>query len=79
MQVTEVISELYGMRVVGWYHSHPSFPPLPSVIDIVNQLQMQQQSGDDDSSDEPYIAAIFSPYDRCGMLLLLLLLLSSHW
>lgn len=39
-QVTEVINELYGMRVVGWYHSHPSFPALPSVIDIANQLQV---------------------------------------
>jgi proteasome lid subunit RPN8/RPN11 len=45
LQVTEVISELYGMSVVGWYHSHPSFPALPSVIDIANQLQMQQQVG----------------------------------
>jgi hypothetical protein len=43
LQVTEVISDLYGMAVVGWYHSHPSFPALPSVIDIANQLQMQQQ------------------------------------
>lgn len=45
VQVTEVISELYNMQVVGWYHSHPSFPALPSVIDIANQLQMQQQVG----------------------------------
>jgi proteasome lid subunit RPN8/RPN11 len=43
LQVTEVIADLYGMSVVGWYHSHPSFPALPSVIDIANQLQMQQQ------------------------------------
>jgi hypothetical protein len=28
------------MRVVGWYHSHPSFPALPSIIDIDNQLQV---------------------------------------
>jgi proteasome lid subunit RPN8/RPN11 len=36
-----VINELYNMRVVGWYHSHPSFPALPSVIDIANQLQVR--------------------------------------
>jgi hypothetical protein len=41
LQVTEVINELYNMRVVGWYHSHPSFPALPSVIDIANQLQVR--------------------------------------
>jgi hypothetical protein len=37
----EVISDLYGLRVVGWYHSHPAFAPLPSVIDISNQLLAQ--------------------------------------
>jgi proteasome lid subunit RPN8/RPN11 len=36
-----VINELYGMQVVGWYHSHPSFPALPSVIDIANQVQVR--------------------------------------
>ncbi|KAF6257396.1 hypothetical protein COO60DRAFT_1235274 [Scenedesmus sp. NREL 46B-D3] len=63
-KVTEVIAELYGLSVVGWYHSHPSFPALPSVIDIDNQLQMQQQVRAAGSSDEPYIAAIVSPYNR---------------
>lgn len=43
LQVTEVINELYNMRVVGWYHSHPSFPALPSVIDIANQLQVRAE------------------------------------
>uniref|UniRef100_A0A383WMB0 MPN domain-containing protein n=1 Tax=Tetradesmus obliquus TaxID=3088 RepID=A0A383WMB0_TETOB len=64
LKVTEVISELWGLSVVGWYHSHPSFPALPSVIDIANQLQMQQQVRSEGSSDEPYIAAIMSPYNR---------------
>eukprot|EP00878_Enallax_costatus_P044864 GHUV01053634.1.p1 GENE.GHUV01053634.1~~GHUV01053634.1.p1 ORF type:complete len:195 (+),score=49.90 GHUV01053634.1:90-587(+) len=63
-KVTEVIQELYGLEVVGWYHSHPSFPALPSVIDIANQLQMQQQFRQAPSGDEPYIAAIVSPYDK---------------
>lgn len=44
-QVTEVIKELYNMTVVGWYHSHPSFPALPSVIDIANQLQVGREKG----------------------------------
>jgi proteasome lid subunit RPN8/RPN11 len=51
-----VISELYGLAVVGWYHSHPSFPALPSVIDIANQLQMQQQVR----------AAVHAVTTRCG-------------
>lgn len=25
-------------RVVGWYHSHPTFPTQPSRIDIYNQV-----------------------------------------
>jgi len=53
LQVTEVINELYNMRVVGWYHSHPSFPALPSVIDIANQLQVRGSAG--------YLAKLFWP------------------
>lgn len=36
-----MISDLWGLQVVGWYHSHPAFTPLPSVIDISNQLLAQ--------------------------------------
>ena len=28
-----------GLKVLGWYHSHPVFQPDPSVRDIENQLQ----------------------------------------
>jgi hypothetical protein len=28
--------EKMGLVVVGWYHSHPTFEPMPSVIDITN-------------------------------------------
>eukprot|EP00879_Flechtneria_rotunda_P005196 GHRR01005478.1.p1 GENE.GHRR01005478.1~~GHRR01005478.1.p1 ORF type:complete len:652 (+),score=323.50 GHRR01005478.1:185-1957(+) len=63
-KVTEVISELYHLSVVGWYHSHPSFPALPSVIDIANQLQMQEQARCPVTGAEPYVAAIMSPYDQ---------------
>lgn len=27
-----------GMVCVGWYHSHPDFPAIPSVVDIENQV-----------------------------------------
>ena len=32
----------HGMTVVGWYHSHPTFQPDPSVTDIENQGNYQQ-------------------------------------
>ena len=33
--------ESEGMRVVGWYHSHPVFEPTPSGVDVDNQLNYQ--------------------------------------
>jgi protein MYSM1 len=31
-----------GLRVVGWYHTHPVFEPRPSVRDLRNQLNYQR-------------------------------------
>ena len=64
-KVTEVIQQQYGLQVVGWYHSHPTFTPLPSLIDLGNQLMMQRNAGEEGTpgGEEPYIAAILSPYD----------------
>ncbi|CAG8520541.1 18735_t:CDS:2 [Racocetra fulgida] len=36
----EVFAEK-GLEFVGWYHSHPTFEPQPSVRDIENQTQYQ--------------------------------------
>lgn len=33
-----------GMQVVGWYHSHPTFAPNPSVRDIETQQKFQVNS-----------------------------------
>eukprot|EP00877_Chromochloris_zofingiensis_P004266 jgi/Chrzof1/13840/Cz08g14150.t1 len=63
-KVQEVIYDLYHMQVVGWYHSHPTFPALPSIIDIRNQLMFQRNAQDPSTGYEPYIAAIVSPYDK---------------
>lgn len=43
MQVLESSAEFekYGMRVLGWYHSHPRIKPMPSTKDLVTQLQVQ--------------------------------------
>ena len=30
-----------GLAVVGWYHSHPTFAPIPSVRDIETQAKFQ--------------------------------------
>lgn len=33
--------ESCGLQVVGWYHSHPTFEPVPSSVDITNQANYQ--------------------------------------
>lgn len=38
--------EQKNMKVVGWYHSHPTFLPDPSLIDIENQYNYQRLSQD---------------------------------
>ncbi len=50
-------------RVVGWYHSHPSFAALPSMIDIDNQRR-QQIAHRTPAGAEPYVGAIVGPWDR---------------
>lgn len=53
-----------GLRVVGWYHSHPTFPATPSTVDIYNQvLQQHAHREEGHAAAEPYVAAIISPYD----------------
>ncbi|KAG9292964.1 hypothetical protein G9A89_016326 [Geosiphon pyriformis] len=52
------------MRVVGWYHSHPTFAPDPSIIDLQNQKNYQQLFRDDTKNEEPFVGAIIGPYDR---------------
>ena len=52
-----------GLIAVGWYHSHPSFPAVPSVIDLTNQLRYQRLVREEDGL-EPWIAAIVSPYNK---------------
>jgi proteasome lid subunit RPN8/RPN11 len=35
------VFEKRGLNVVGWYHSHPTFEPDPSIRDIENQASYQ--------------------------------------
>eukprot|EP00178_Gracilaria_changii_P001271 TRINITY_DN1177_c0_g1_i1.p1 TRINITY_DN1177_c0_g1~~TRINITY_DN1177_c0_g1_i1.p1 ORF type:complete len:352 (+),score=56.82 TRINITY_DN1177_c0_g1_i1:138-1193(+) len=54
--------EAKGMRVVGWYHSHPdeTFTTEPSRVDIENQQNYQQHV----YKDDPFVAAIIAPYNE---------------
>ena len=49
-----------GLAVVGWYHSHPTFAPIPSVRDIETQAKFQVRNGalvpQEPYSDEAYPA-----------------------
>lgn len=54
----EVITELWGLQVVGWYHSHPAFAPLPSVIDIANQLMAQVRAVENAICHAALLAAV---------------------
>ncbi|KAK7889322.1 hypothetical protein WMY93_024882 [Mugilogobius chulae] len=55
----DILSSL-GYSVVGWYHSHPSFHPNPSVRDIHTQDQFQSYFS---RGGAPFIGMIVSPYD----------------
>ena len=59
----EVIGQ-HGMQLVGWYHSHPTFQPDPSVTDIKNQERFQM------SIDHPFVALIVGTYDGENFVLL---------
>ena len=48
-----------GVQVVGWYHSHPTFPPNPSMQDINTQSQMQEWFA---RQDAPFLGVIVSPF-----------------
>ncbi|KAI8809533.1 hypothetical protein BJ742DRAFT_804168 [Cladochytrium replicatum] len=54
--------ESEGCQVVGWYHSHPTFQPEPSVRDLENQAAYQSLFQRNDGS-EPFVCVIVSPYD----------------
>lgn len=46
-----------GLKTVGWYHSHPLFPPQPSAQDILSQADLQMAF-----SPHPFVAVIVSPF-----------------
>ena len=52
-----------GLTVVGWYHSHPTFKPTPSMVDIANQCNYQHLFHDTVHNVDPFIGMIVGPYD----------------
>ncbi|KAL7504576.1 hypothetical protein ACHAXN_002181 [Cyclotella atomus] len=52
--------DTHGMSVVGWYHSHPSFQPDPSVTDIENQANWSLQPS---GTVIPFVGLIVGTYD----------------
>lgn len=44
-----------GFQLLGWFHSHPLFPPNPSRTDIETQAEMQRHFSADDS---PFVGFI---------------------
>lgn len=53
-----------GLVLVGWYHSHPSYQPDPSVQDIANQLKYQSILQHENAPYGPCLGIIVSPYDN---------------
>ncbi|KAI8921563.1 hypothetical protein BC831DRAFT_437696 [Entophlyctis helioformis] len=67
---TRELVEKLNLRIVGWYHSHPTFAPDPSLIDLMNQRSYQglfRQGLGDEPHAEPTVRcgpAPFSSADR---------------
>jgi len=50
----------HGLDVVGWYHSHPTFAPTPSLRDIDTQSTFQEWFS---RAGAPFVGIIISPYN----------------
>ncbi|XP_069674702.1 histone H2A deubiquitinase MYSM1-like [Periplaneta americana] len=59
---TEASEHLHdeGLEVVGWYHSHPTFFPNPSLQDLDTQSNMQDWFAK--TASAPFVGFILSPY-----------------
>lgn len=59
-RASDYLSQI-DLETVGWYHSHPLFPPQPSSQDILSQADLQVAF-----SPRPFLAVIVSPYWPTG-------------
>lgn len=53
---------LRGLSLVGWYHSHPFGPALPSLHDIDTQMDYQLKLQGSGNGFQPCLALICGPY-----------------
>uniref|UniRef100_A0A8C0CFE5 MPN domain containing n=1 Tax=Balaenoptera musculus TaxID=9771 RepID=A0A8C0CFE5_BALMU len=53
---------LRGLSLVGWYHSHPYSPALPSLQDIDAQMEYQLRLQGSSNGFQPCLALLCSPY-----------------
>ena len=64
---TEIYEKLYGnnLSLVGWYHSSPRGPSIPTVKDCFDQLDFQIKllGGGGVDTYTPCVGLICSPYD----------------
>ena len=52
-----------GLQIVGWYHSHPTFQPIPSAVDVNNQWNYQHLFKGNARESSPFVGLIVSPYN----------------
>jgi len=52
-----------GLEIVGWYHSHPTFPALPSLRDVHTQGEFQQWFS---RQEAPFVGLIVNPFSSSG-------------
>lgn len=74
---TDVIHQ-EDLRVLGWFHSHPTFAPEPSQTDLDTQLSVQQWLGGRNAAahawgmedrEPPCLGIILSPFSSQGALI----------
>ncbi|XP_043442161.1 MPN domain-containing protein isoform X1 [Prionailurus bengalensis] len=53
---------LRGLSLVGWYHSHPHSPALPSLQDIDSQMDYQLRLQGSSNGFQPCLALLCAPY-----------------
>ncbi|XP_048197914.1 MPN domain-containing protein isoform X2 [Perognathus longimembris pacificus] len=53
---------LRGLSLVGWYHSHPHSPALPTLQDIDAQMEYQLRLQGSSNGFQPCLALLCSPY-----------------
>ncbi|EQC27854.1 hypothetical protein, variant [Saprolegnia diclina VS20] len=65
LEVRQLIEESH-LDVVGWYHSHPTFAPDPSIRDIENQAS-HQELFNEMAHAHPFVGLIVGTYDAKRM------------